>query len=92
MRDVATIDQPKWPMVNGPTARAHELYHAFEATDKAITYDDPAQRFHVIGFLATCRMEAEVHTDGFSWKSDPITTVRPLLSRCEAIPKQCPTL
>lgn len=46
----------------------------FEATNKAVTYDDKAKFFRVTGFLAICRMEARVTVPsiGFTWKSDPI--------------------
>ena len=78
MRDIAVINQPKWPMLNGPTAPARMSFTmTFEATDKAVTYDDPAKSFRLQGFLATCRMEAEVSTEGFSWKSDPIEKCPP---------------
>lgn len=51
----------------------------FEATDKAVTYDDPAKRFRVTGFIATCRMEArvEVPATGFAWQSAPIAKCPP---------------
>ncbi len=51
----------------------------FEATDREVTYDDNAKRFRVMGFLAICRMEAEVAvpTIGFTWRSDPIEQCRP---------------
>jgi hypothetical protein len=32
----------------------------FEATNKAVTYDDKAKLFRVTGFLAICRMEARL--------------------------------
>lgn len=51
----------------------------FEATDKAVTYDNNARQFRVTGFLATCRMEARVAVPsiGFTWKSDPIDKCPP---------------
>lgn len=46
----------------------------FEATGQAVTYDDKAKSFRVTGFLANCRMEAQVAVPsiGCTWRSDPI--------------------
>ena len=51
----------------------------FEATDMAVNYDDKSKRFRLTGFLAICRMAAEVSVPsvGFSWKSDPIEKCQP---------------
>jgi hypothetical protein len=80
MRDVQVIDQPKWPAHRAQTSPARMSFKMiFEATDKAVTYDDKAQRFRVTGFLATCRMKArvEVPSIGFTWRSDPIDKCPP---------------
>jgi hypothetical protein len=80
MRDVPVIDQPKWPAHAASTTPARMHFKmTFEATDKPVTYDDNAKRFRVTGFLATCRMEAEVTVPsiGFSWRSDPIEKCQP---------------
>jgi hypothetical protein len=46
----------------------------FEATNKAVTYDDKAKLYRVTGILAICRMEARVAAPsiGFSWRNDPL--------------------
>jgi len=45
MRDVPVIDQPKWPAHGAQTSPARLSFKMiFEATDKAITYDDKAKR------------------------------------------------
>ena len=80
MKDVAVIDQPKWPARNAPATPARMSFKmVFEATNKAVTYDDKAKRFRVNGFLAICRMEAHVAVPsiGFTWKSDPIDKCPP---------------
>lgn len=80
MRDVPVNDQPGWPAHAAPTTPARMNFKMiFEATDKAVTYDDQTKRFRVTGFLATCRMEAsvEVPSTGFTWQSDPIDKCSP---------------
>jgi hypothetical protein len=80
MHDVRIIDQPKWPAHDAQTSPARLSFKMiFEASDKAINYDDRAKRFRVTGFLATCRMEArvEIPSSGFIWKSDPIDKCPP---------------
>lgn len=80
MQDIPLIDQPKWPAHGAQTSPARMTFKmVFEATDKAVTYDDKARHFRVTGFLATCRMEArvEVPGTGFTWKSDPIDRCPP---------------
>ena len=80
MKDVAVIDQPKWPARNAPATPARMSFKmVFESTNKAVTYDDKAKRFRVTGFLALCRMEARVAVPsiGFTWKSDPIDKCQP---------------
>jgi hypothetical protein len=80
MHDVRVIDQPKWPAHDAQTSQARLRFKMiFEATDRAINYDDKAKRSRVTGFLATCRMEArvEVPAIGFTWKSDPIEKCPP---------------
>lgn len=80
MKDVAVIDQPKWPARNAPATPARMSFKlVFEATNKAVTYDDKEKRFRVTGFLAICRIEARVAVPsiGFTWKSDPIDKCPP---------------
>jgi hypothetical protein len=54
----------------------------FEATNKAVTYDDKAKHYRVTGILAICRMEARVAVPsiGFSWRNDPLINDHPLRS------------
>ena len=80
MKDVAVIDQPKWPARKAQTSPARMSFKMiFEATDTAVTYDDKAKHFRVTGFLAICRMEARVAVPsmGFTWRSDPIDKCPP---------------
>ena len=80
MQDVAVIDQPKWPARKAQASPARMSFKMiFEATNKAVTYDDKAKFFRVTGFLATCRMEARVVVPsiGFTWRSDPIDKCPP---------------
>ena len=80
MQDVAVIDQPKWPARDAQTSPARMSFKmVFDATDRAVTYDDKAKLFRVTGFLAVCRMEAHVVVPsiGFTWRSDPIDKCPP---------------
>ena len=80
MQDVAVIDQPKWPARKAQASPARMSFKmVFEATNKAVTYDDKAKLFRVTGFLAICRMEARVAMPsiGFTWRSDPIDKCPP---------------
>lgn len=80
MRDVPVIDQPTWPAVKSRATPARMTFKmVFEATDKPVTYEDKLRRFRVQGFLATCRMEAEVSvpSTGFSFRTEPIDQCRP---------------
>lgn len=80
MQDVAVIDQPKWPARKAVASPARMSFKMlFEATDKAVTYEDKAKLFRVTGFLANCRMEARVTVPsiGFTWSSDPIDKCPP---------------
>lgn len=75
MKNVPVIDQPAWPAHDAPTAAAKLSFRIeWTATDKPVTYNDPAKLFRFTGWLATARMEArvEVPSAGFSWKSDPL--------------------
>ncbi|MGO9233651.1 MAG: hypothetical protein ACLP4V_06010, partial [Methylocella sp.] len=52
MQDVAVIDQPKWPARKAQASPARMSFKmVFEATNKAVTYDDKAKLFRVTGFL-----------------------------------------
>jgi hypothetical protein len=80
LANVPVIDQPKWPAHGAATSPAVMSFKmTFDATDKAVTYEDKARHFRVTGFLATCRMEARVEVPAakFAWKSDPIEKCPP---------------
>ena len=80
MSDVPVIDQPKWPAHGAAaTPAVMNFKMTFEATDKAVTYEDKSRHFRVTGFLATCRMEARVRVPSiqFTWQSDPIEKCPP---------------
>ena len=75
MRDLAVIDQPRWPAHNAETLAVRISFRAeWTATDERVVYDDPAKLFRVTGWLATARLEAEVEVPalGFTWRSDPL--------------------
>ena len=80
MRDVPVIDQPRWPAHGAETSPGRMSFKmTFEATPEAVLYEDKAKHFRLKGFLATCRMEAQVENlaTGYSWRSDPIATCPP---------------
>ena len=80
MQDVAVIDQPKWPARKAQSSPARMSFKmVFEATDRAVTYEDKAKLFRVTAFLAVCRMEARVVVPsiGFIWRGDPIDRCPP---------------
>lgn len=81
MKDVAVIDQPKWPAMDAlgtPAAMSFKL--VFKATQEKVVYDNPSRQFRFTGFRADAQLEAQVNVPGigFSWKSDPLET-----SRCD---------
>ena len=80
MHDVPVIDQPQWPAHGAETAPGRMSFKMiFEATPEAIQYEDKDKHFRLKGFLATCRMEAQVRNlaTGYSWLSDPIEKCPP---------------
>ena len=79
MRNVAVVDQPRWPALDAvgmPAAMSFKII--WKATDEPIIYDDPLKQFRVEGFKAVSQLEASVETPsvGFSWKSDPLSESR----------------
>lgn len=81
MRDVAVIDQPRWPAMDAVAAPATMSFKmVWKSTGEPVLYEDAAKHFRFTGTRATCQMEAEVHvpSTGFSWKSDPLET-----SKCD---------
>jgi hypothetical protein len=80
MKEVPVFDQPKWPARDAAAVPAIMTFKMiFEATNRSITYEDKAKHFRVTGFLATCRIQAqvEVPSANFTWKSEPIERCRP---------------
>jgi hypothetical protein len=76
MKNVAVVDQPKWPALDSvgmPAIMSFKMI--WNATDEKIIYDDPQKQFRVEGYLATAQLEAHVKVPsiGFSWKSDPLS-------------------
>lgn len=80
MKDVPVFDQPKWPAHGAAATPAIMTFKMiFEATDRPVTYEDKARRFRVTGYLANCRMQAQVEVPSarLTWKSAPIEQCRP---------------
>jgi hypothetical protein len=76
MKNVAVVDQPKWPALDAvgtPALMSFKL--VWKATDEKILYDDPQKQFRVEGYRATAQLEAQVKVPSidFSWKSDPLS-------------------
>jgi len=77
MKNVAVVDQPKWPALDAvgtPALMSFKL--VWKATDEKISHDDPQKQFRVDGYRAIAQLEArvEVPSIGFSWQSDPLET------------------
>ncbi len=76
MKNVAVVDQPKWPSleaVGRPAIMSFKM--TWKATDEKIIYDDSQKQFRVEGYLATAQLEAQVKVPSisFSWESDPLS-------------------
>ena len=74
MKNVAVVDQPKWPALDAvgtPALMSFKL--VWKATDEKIGHDDSQKQFRVDGYRAIAQLEArvEVPSTGFSWQSDP---------------------
>jgi len=80
MRDVAVVDQPRWPALDSTATPARMSFRMVWRAEAPITYEDRVRHFRFTGRRASCQMEAqvEVPSAGFSWKSDPLAT-----SRCD---------
>lgn len=79
MKNVAVVDQPKWPSIDAVgTPAIMSFKMVWRATDEKILYDDPQKQFRVEGYRATAQLEAQVRVPsmGFSWKSDPLSESR----------------
>lgn len=77
MKDVAVVDQPKWPALDSIATPARMSFRMiWKSTGEPVKYEDPAKHFRFTGTRATCQMEAQVEVPSiaFSWKSDPLDT------------------
>ena len=77
MKNVAVVDQPRWPAIDALGRPARMSFKmVWTATDEKVTYDDSRKQFRFEGYRATAQIEAQVSVPsiGFSWKSDPLTT------------------
>lgn len=77
MRDVAVVDQPRWPALDSMATPARMTFKmVWKSTGEPVKYEDPPKHFRFTGTRATCQMEAQVEVPsiGFSWKSDALDT------------------
>jgi hypothetical protein len=77
MRDVAVVDQPRWPALDAPATAAQLSFKmVWKSSGVPVTFDDPSRHFRFTGSRASCQMEAQVEVPsiGFAWKSDPLGT------------------
>lgn len=77
MRNVAVVDQPRWPALDSIATPARLNFKmVWTADGSAVKCEDASKHFRFVGARASCRMEAEVEVPsiGFSWKSDPLST------------------
>jgi hypothetical protein len=77
MRDVAVIDQPRWPALDASATPAKMSFKmVWKSTGEHVLYEDAARQFRFEGTRAVCQMEAQVEVPsiGFSWKSDPLAS------------------
>ncbi|HTG27499.1 MAG TPA: hypothetical protein VK818_04685, partial [Methylomirabilota bacterium] len=81
MRDVAVVDQPRWPALDSLATPARMSFKIiWKSNGQSARYEDASRHFRFSGTAATCQLEAqvEVPSAGFSWKSDPLET-----SKCD---------
>jgi hypothetical protein len=81
MRDVAVVDQPRWPALDSVATPARMTFKIiWKSTGQTVRYEDASRHFRFSGTAATCQLEAqvEVPSAGFSWKSDPLES-----SKCD---------
>ncbi len=77
MRDLAVVDQPKWPAHDTPTYPARIAFRIdWTATTTPVSMRDPEKQFRFQGWQAQARLEAQVEVPalGFTWRSDPLDT------------------
>ena len=81
MREVAIVDQPRWPALDSIATPARMRFKmVWKQEGPPATFEDASKHFRFVGARASCQMEAEVEVPsiGFSWKSDPLGT-----SKCD---------
>ena len=81
MRNVAIIDQPRWPAMDAESTPAFMDFHlVFRATDEPLKYEDSTRQFRFTGFKADANLEATVRVPSidFVFKTDSLET-----SRCD---------
>ena len=79
MRNIAVVDQPRWPALDSIATPARMSFKMVWKADGApVRYEDASKHFRFTGARASCQMEAEVEVPslGFKWKSDPLDTSR----------------
>lgn len=77
MRDVALIDQPRFPALDAIGTPARMSFKLVgKSTGEPVKYEDAYKHFRFTGTRASCQLEAQVEVPsiGFSWKSDPLST------------------
>jgi len=75
MRNVAVVDQPRWPALDSIAAPARMNFKmVWKSNGESVAYEDASRHFRFSGTRASCQLEAEVEIPsiGFSWKSDPL--------------------
>ncbi len=79
MKNVAVIDQPRWPALDARATSARMSFRlVWKATDEKILYENAAKHFRVEGFRAIAQLEARIDVPSlrFSWTSDPLAASR----------------
>jgi hypothetical protein len=76
LRDLAIVDQPKFPVRTPSTPGTLSLRVVWTATGEQATFTNPAKHFMLNAIPATAQVEAEiaVPSQDFSWKSDALET------------------
>jgi hypothetical protein len=81
MKNVAVIDQPKWPAMDAETTPAFmDFKLVFKATDELVKYEDALRQYRFEGFKANAQLEAtfRVPSIDFTFKTDPLES-----SKCD---------
>jgi hypothetical protein len=75
MKNVAIIDQPRWPAMDAETTPAFmDFKLVFKQLDERVLFDDPLQQYRFEGYKASAQLEAtlRVPSIGFTFKTDPL--------------------